>query len=257
MSTTTILAQVALGLYEGDQMVWATQTWLNETYGSNAAFDTIDADGITGTSTVTALAKALQIELGVTPADGIIGADTLSKFTAMKRQDDDDDSTSNLNIIIQGALWCKGYSAGFNGKFDEQTETGIKQMQYDAGLSTQDGIVNGMILKSLLSMTYFVLPYDESSRTDNMLNIQTAQRWLNNKYAEKIGQLQACDGIVSRGNCKALIYGLQVEQGQSNPDGIWGNNTQSLCPTLSISNYKNYSANYTYLLQIALYFMGT
>ena len=259
MSIEEIMEQISQGLYEGDRMVWATQTWLNETYGHLDCFNTIATDGITGTGTVTALAKALQIELNVSPVDGIIGTGTLNAFTPMSKQDDNDNSTSNLNVIIQGALWCKGYNAAFNGMFDEPTETGIKQMQSDAGLSVQDGIVNGMILKSLLTMTYFVLPYGgnySDSERAQMNKIRTAQRWLNNKYASSIGQLQACDGIVSRGNCKALIYGLQVTQGQSNPDGIWGNNTQSLCPTLSINNYQNYSSNYTYLLQIALYFMG-
>lgn len=255
MSTDEIIELVEQGLYEGDRMVWATQTWLNETYCSNVAFNTINADGITGTGTVNALAKALQIELNVTPVDGIIGTSTLNTFTTMQRQNDDDDSTSNLNVIIQGALWCKGYYASFNGKFDEQTETGIKQMQADAGLSTQNGIVDGIILKALMSMTYFKISTEENV-TERMLRIQEIQRGLNNKYAITIGELQACDGIISRGNCKALIYGIQIEEGQESPDGIWGDITKSLCPTISINNYRNYSRNYTYLIQYALYFMG-
>ena len=40
------------------------------------------------------------------------------------------------------------------------------------------------------------------------------------------------DGITGQATFKALIYALQIEIGISNPDGIFGNDTLSKCPTL-------------------------
>ena len=47
-----------------DVMVLKTQEWLNETYGNDSRFNRVDEDGATGWSTIYALTRALQIELG-------------------------------------------------------------------------------------------------------------------------------------------------------------------------------------------------
>ncbi|WP_136711253.1 peptidoglycan-binding protein [Clostridium tyrobutyricum] len=67
-----------------DQMVLEVQEWLNNTYGSNSNYTPITADGITGGGTVAALITALQIELGIQPADGVFGGATQAFFELKK-----------------------------------------------------------------------------------------------------------------------------------------------------------------------------
>ncbi|HAT1362539.1 TPA: peptidoglycan-binding protein, partial [Corynebacterium striatum] len=100
-----------------DQMVLKTQQWLNRTYRSKAGFGSVIEDGYTGWGTVNALIRALQIELGMTTTANNFGPGTISRFQSrwpngIRQQDDGAQETSNVYGIIQGALWCKGYSAG-------------------------------------------------------------------------------------------------------------------------------------------------
>lgn len=59
-----------------DEMVRNVQIWLNQTYTPDL-IGTVDTDGITGNTTVSAMIKALQIELSVNPIDGVFGNDTI------------------------------------------------------------------------------------------------------------------------------------------------------------------------------------
>ena len=59
------------------------------------------------------------------------------------------------------------------------------------------------------------------------------QEWLNKTYGDVAGfPVVDEDGITGQATFKALIYALQIEIGISNPDGIFGNDTLSKCPTL-------------------------
>ena len=63
-----------------DVMVLATQKWLNSTYGNNPGFVKIEENGKTGWTTIYALRRALQIELGITATSSNFGPTTTARF---------------------------------------------------------------------------------------------------------------------------------------------------------------------------------
>lgn len=237
-----------------DSRVLEVQEWLNSTYGGNSNYSTIDEDGITGSETCKALIKAMQIELSVSPVDGVWGDDTSSAFSSLSVDSDSTDESIQRQIyILQGGFYCKGIDpGGFTGYFGEDTEAAVIEFETDAGLTTQTGIASAMIMKALLNTDAYTL----LSGGDSM--IRTIQQALNDNYYEYIG-LIPCDGVYAKVTCRALISGLQVEQkkeySDTDVDGIWGTTTMSRCPTLqrygTVTNKQ-----YVYLLQYALYVNG-
>ncbi|QLG38567.1 DUF1906 domain-containing protein [Paenibacillus sp. E222] len=225
-----------------DESVYKVQSWLNYTYVHTPGFEPINQDGITGWSTVKALIRALQVEIGVAP-DGDFGPGTLAKCPTISSNT----TNENLILILQGGLYCKGYNPiGFDGQFGTGTQKAVASLQADAGLPMPtDGIATPVILKAILNMDAFVNMGDAK--------IRSIQQYLNNKYFTYLGPklgLIPCDGIYSSKTNRAVIYGLQVEQGNTNPDGVFGPTTLSLCPTLNIGNTKT---NFIVLFQYALY----
>ena len=103
-----------------DTMVLKTQQYLNAMYGGNAGYNVIEENGKTGWTTIYALTRAFQIELGITETANNFGATTIRLFKEkypnwIVQQDSSDTTTSRVYAIIQGALWCKGYSTGTSG----------------------------------------------------------------------------------------------------------------------------------------------
>ncbi|MGL4570467.1 MAG: glycoside hydrolase domain-containing protein [Clostridium sp.] len=223
-----------------DQMVLETQKWLNKTY--KGRISALTEDGITGWSTIRALTKALQLELGA-GADGLWGPGTESKCPTISSNS----GNKNIITILQCGLYCKGYEGGgIDGNYTAKTSSGISSLKRDAGLSDTSGSATPLIFKALLStMDGFVL----ASAGDD--NVRKIQQNLNRDYYKVIG-LIACNGVYSRDTNRALIKALQVEEGSS-PDGIWGPGTQNKCPTIpgSRSNKK-----FVLLLQYSLYVNG-
>lgn len=237
-----------------DLYVKEVQEWLNSTYGEHDGFSIIDEDGITGNATCTALVKAMQIELGITPIDGVWGTATSNAFTPLSTDTDSSNiSYKNRIYILQGGLYCKGYNPyGFNGVFGDDTASAVRQFKSDAGLSNPTERATAAVLKALLNTDAYTL----LSNGDSM--IRTIQQSLNSKYYSYTG-LIPCDGIYAKTTCSALITGLQVEQkkeySDTTVDGLWGPTTMSRCPTLS--RYSTVSnKQYVYLLQYALYANG-
>lgn len=250
-----------------DQMVLKTQQWLNGIYKDNSNYKIIPEDGATGWTTITALTTALQIELGISTPNGSFGPATRSAFEnlSIDSQPQNDWSESAIIsyqhkiFILQGALFCKGYNpGGFTGTFGTNTEAAIKQLQTDAGLSNANGVVDSILMKALLSMDAFqMLTYGEyKDKCDQ--KIRTIQQYLNKNYISNasfsidIG-LVPCNGIYDRSTNKALIYALQIEEGISTPNGVFGPSTKSKCPVLSLGSTKT---KFIYLLQFALYCNG-
>ncbi len=250
-----------------DQMVLKTQQWLNGIYKDNSNYKIIPEDGATGWTTITALTTALQIELGISTPNGSFGPATRSAFEnlSIDSQPQNDWSESAIIsyqhkiFILQGALFCKGYNpGGFTGTFGTNTEAAIKQLQTDAGLSNANGVVNSILMKALLSMDAFqMLTYGEyKDKCDQ--KIRTIQQYLNKNYISNtsfsidIG-LVPCNGIYDRSTNKDLIYALQIEEGISTPNGVFGPSTKSKCPVLSLGSTKT---KFIYLLQFALYCNG-
>ena len=262
-----------------DEMVYKTQQWLNATYGGRNGYNELDLSddsnikGRTGWTTIYALTRALQIELGIaSPADNF-GNGTKAKFKELYPngiQPAGESATHNIYGIIQGALWCKGYSTGhFPGAlgsldthFDDSVADAIIELKEDAGLINPNGVVTLNVMKALLSMDYFVIGYG----TGGDEGIRLIQQELNRNYENYIG-LMPCDGVYGRNTNKALIYALQAEEGLTAPgsgvgteaNGNFGPTTQRLCPTLpdtsnSLSTEKEYK--FTKLLQHSLYCNG-
>ncbi|AKL85326.1 YbfG [Bacillus atrophaeus UCMB-5137] len=231
-----------------DEMVLQTQEWLNETYGGKHGYNTVEENGKTGWQTIYGLTRALQIELGISePADNF-GPTTQKLFKPLKRQAPDSEP-NNMNYILQGALWCKGFSpCAFTGVFFEQTENAVKKFQKAAGLTTQDGVVTALIMKALLDMSAFRLVPGGNSR------VRQIQQNLNRDYNDYIG-LMPCDGLYARDTNKALIYALQKEEGMSTSvaNGFFGNGTTNLCPTLTPGDSRT---GFVLIVQYALYCNG-
>lgn len=243
-----------------DIMVAATQDWLWAHYGQKSWFwrdcpkpNTLNY-GKTGWHTVYTLLRVFQYIVGI--PDGSItnnfGAGTTAKYEAyglMKK------TTfvkhDPLHQVMQGALWCKGYSTGkylnqnedyLDDTFDADVEFAVKVMQEHAGVA-QTGVVSVNLMKALLSMDYFKMPSYENSGADE--KVREFQQFMNGRYESYIG-IGSCDGFYGRETNKSLIFAIQAEEklpvGVAN--GAFGNTTQRCLPTLPYLN-KEFSYNGT------------
>ena len=228
-----------------DLYVENAQKWLNETYGQDSRYNIIEVNGKTGWTTIYALTRALQIELGIQATADNFGPTTISKFNAkypngIHQQGDDDESSDNIYGIIQGALSCKGYDFGANHPtchFYDGTGSAIKKLKSDAGSSDTSSNVTLNIMKALLSMDAFVRVYNGDEK------IREIQQYLNKNYEEYIG-LMPCDGLYGRSTNKALIFALQACEGLNvdQATGNFGTTTKKCCPTIPYQQLeKNYS----------------
>ena len=236
-----------------DQAILKTQQWLNKTYSGKNGYTQISEDGVTGWGTIKGLTTALQIELGISSPNGNFGPATSAAFKDLSTSS----TQTNQIYILQGALFCKGYNpGGFTGIFGDNTKNAITKLQADAGLSNPTGVVNSLLMKSLLSMDAFVLLNYGEFYGDSC--IRTIQQNLNRDYssnqyfAKDIG-LVPCDGIYGRSTNKALLYALQIEEGIAVPNGVFGPATKANCPTIPT---KTTNPKFVYLLQYALYCNG-
>ncbi|MBL7576461.1 Peptidoglycan-binding (PGRP) domain of peptidoglycan hydrolases-containing protein [Peptoniphilus asaccharolyticus DSM 20463] len=237
-----------------DQMVLETQKWLNETYGKDSRFKKVDENGKTGWPTINALTRALQIELGISNTADNFGPGTQSLFSkkwpsGISEQNKDDKTTSNVYSIIQGALWCKGYSvgSGISQNFYSGTGTAIKKLKADMGIGG-DSTVTLDIMKALLSMQQFVL----LSRYCGRFVIRDMQQKINRKYREYTGIIPT-DGLYGREMNKAMIKILQSIQGYSptQATGNFGNGTKSKLVTITQNNYGSYP-DYLWIAKVML-----
>ena len=221
-----------------DQMVLKTQVWLNETYGNDARYNIISENGQTGWNTIYALTRALQIELGITTTADNFGPSTQARFTqkypqGIMQQEDDDPNEDNVYAIIQGALWCKGYSTGnyeITKHFYSGTAQGIMSLKLDAlgsSINIPDSTVTSNIMKALLSMNQYVLLKSYGGTEE----IRTIQQNLNREYEDYVG-LMPTDGLYGREMNQALIKVLQAIEGLSpaEANGNFGPTTKRLCP---------------------------
>lgn len=230
-----------------DEMVLKVQQWANKTYTGRKGYTTISEDGQTGWGTIRALIRGLQLEIGIPDPTGSFGPATTDACPTLSSNSDyTNGSISNQIRILQGAMYCKGYNpTGFTGIYGDGTKAAISRFQKDAGLKNVDGIASPMIIKALLNMDAFINVGDDK--------IRTIQQNLNRDYYQLLFKplgLIPCDGRYARSTNKALIYALQSEQGSASPDGSFGSNTKSLCPTLNVGSTKT---KFVALIQYALY----
>ncbi|RDU22195.1 glycoside hydrolase domain-containing protein [Anaerosacchariphilus polymeriproducens] len=226
-----------------DQMVLETQKWLNLTYGRDPRFEKVTESGHTGWNTINGLIIALQIELGIQQTAASFGNGTKAKFNekypnGIKQQNNSDKSTSNVYSIIQGSLWCKGYSTGnhITQNFYSETGRAIKELKSDMGIGG-DSTVTLDVMKALLSMQQFVL-LKAYGGTEVVRNIQ---KTINQNYKNYTGIIP-CDGLYGREMNKALIQILQSLEGYSPNEatGNFGNGTRSKLKKVTSGNANSY-----------------
>ncbi|MCD7035363.1 DUF1906 domain-containing protein [Metabacillus sp. GX 13764] len=234
-----------------DQMVLKVQQWLNNTYSGVQGFTPIPEElyGKTGWTTMYALTRALQHELGITVLVDNFGNGTKAAY---ERQGllSEGDSRANLVYILQGGLLCKGYNpGGFTGTFGPGTRSAVMKIQSDTGMHTIDGVVYSHIFKAILTMDAYILIGDNGDS-----KVRAIQQALNASYYTTAG-IQPCDGIYSRNTNKSLMYGIQTEEGISAAEqtGSMGPTTKSRLPYLLMGSSN---VNFVRLLQFVLYLNG-
>lgn len=264
----------------GDDKLYLTQRWLNKTYKNVAGYETIDEDGENRGDTVKALIQALQHELGINPVTKNFGPATSAAYQKNILYPQEG-VTDNKFVILQGALWCKGYSGGYDNLtydernddvivkavFDEAMEKSIIQLKTDAGLENPDSVVTLNVMKALLSMDAFVLL--KGTSFEPKPEIRTAQQKFNRKYERYIG-IMPCDGIFSANTQRAIIKILQALEGRTAElTTTFGEQTKAHCPEIPYKRNstaaKNYNgeyysnadiANFTELIQFTLFVNG-
>ena len=167
-----------------DQKVLEVQRWMNTTYFGNKNWVQVETDGETGIKTVAGLIRALQIELGL-DVDGSFGPGTKSAFNSLypnglsKNIIADTQQQKNINVIVNGGLFCRGIAGDWNNLelFSDTTEEGIITMKTQLGLENPDGIVRAIDMKAILTT-------DAYTTIDNEYNIKVReiQQALNRKY---------------------------------------------------------------------------
>ncbi|MFD5261190.1 glycoside hydrolase domain-containing protein [Bacillus wiedmannii] len=235
-----------------DLAVLAVQTWVNDKYGKVAGFQPAPLNGKTSWSTVYALTRALQVELGITSLADAFGPTTASKYKQWGEMTlgkvPTDAKGKAIVQILKGAMYCKGYNPGkFDDVFDENTKNAVVSLQKDAGLPITDGKVYDYIFKAFLTMDAYRLTPGGDAK------VRQIQQDLNNKYYKTSG-VQPTDGHYQRGTNKALVYGLQTEMGiaAGSQTGSIGPATRDGLPTLK----EGSSSRFVTLFQYALYFNG-
>ena len=230
-----------------DQKVLMTQKWLNATYKNFNGYISCTEDGQTGNGTVASLISALQIEIGVSTPTGEFGPMTAELCPTVQSG-----AKGHIVNIIQGGLWCKGFSSqDLTQDFDNTTVSGVNQFKMAAGL-TADRKVDAKTMKGLLSTDAVVLISGGDSR------IRAIQQALNNKYSDYFWMdlnICPCDGVYGRNTCNALLYAFQKEVGIDEPNGVFGPGTAQGANDHNVALNSRQTA-LVYLLQYMLYVNG-
>ncbi|HDX9612639.1 TPA: DUF1906 domain-containing protein, partial [Bacillus toyonensis] len=235
-----------------DQMVKQAQEWVNSTYKGRAGYDEIKVTGTTGWSTMWALTKALQLELGITATSTRFGDGTLAELAKKCPISTTSNTNTNIVKIIQAALYCKGYGpGGITGTYGPGTQSAIASMQKNLGSTSNDGAVTPKLFKALLTMDAYVVVNNGSE------NIRKIQQWLNNKYINRAEfYYMPCDGNYSRDVQKALVFAIQYEEGLQDgvANGDFGPTTKEKIKSVVLK--EGSTGPFVYLFQAALIFNG-
>lgn len=217
-----------------DEMVLATQKWLNQTYGNVSGFGSVPENGKTGWDTVYGLIRAAQHEMGIAGLVNNWGPGSRQKWDSKYRNNFKVGYKHNVVKILQGGFYCKGINpGGFTGTASSETINAIGTMKQDAGLTDISNVPDSDFMGALLSMKQFNLVLGGDPK------VQAMQRELNGSYIkyfvadDSLGYLPA-DGIFQRETNAALIYALQAEEGLAvgKANGVYGPKTQELTPTI-------------------------
>jgi peptidoglycan hydrolase-like protein with peptidoglycan-binding domain len=251
-----------------DPWVTNTQNWLNDTYGAVSGWKPVVVTGQTGWSTMYALTRALQYELGIATLSDTFGPTTISKLNGVgdigSGTASDATATSkvrsvaNVYNIIRGALFCKGYNGGngvLDGTWSSLTTSAVQTIRQDIGLAAGSGVVSAKLFKALLTMDAYVLVSGGSTQ------IRAIQRDLNSRYLARTDfYILPTDGFFSRSVQSALIYAIQYEEGLADgvANGTFGPTTQSNLKTQAVLSEGSVDSSkwFVHLFQAALTFNG-
>ena len=123
--------------------IYDIQEWLNRHYNTGLALD-----NMYGPKTKSALIKGLQTELNTQfkkglVVDGIWGNKTYNACINVRQG-----AKGNITMLIQMALFVKGYKLAMDKDFESDTEAKVKEFQKANGLSV-DGVVGKNTFKKL------------------------------------------------------------------------------------------------------------
>ncbi|MFE0819588.1 glycoside hydrolase domain-containing protein [Streptomyces sp. NPDC058847] len=196
-----------------DEMVRSAQRFVNSVYGEAKIGMEVEEDGKTGWQLMYALTRALQYELGITDLSNAFGPKTLSNLQATWPSIGFRDTPANVTMIIQSALYAKGYDgSGINGIYDERTADAVTLMMQRMGVASAYPGSNLVpkVFKALLTMDAYVVVNNGSD------TVRDIQRWLNGRYVERRDFfVMPCDGHYSRNVATAMIYAVQYDVGMS------------------------------------------
>ena len=125
--------------------IYDIQEWLNRHYNTGLALD-----NIYGPKTKAALIKGLQTELNTQynkglAVDGIFGNATKNACINVR-----EGAEGNITMLIQMALFIKGYNLSMDKKFGPDTTAKVKEFQKANGLSV-DGICGKLTFEKLFA----------------------------------------------------------------------------------------------------------
>jgi peptidoglycan hydrolase-like protein with peptidoglycan-binding domain len=211
-----------------DEMVLRAQRFINSIYGNVPGITKVAEDGITGWSTMRALTRCLQHELGGTALSDNFGPTTMSTLqSTWPSVGPGTGAPANLVRIIQSGLYCKGYDGGgIDGIFNDHVAAAVQKLKSDAGVS---GVYPGAdvvpkVFKALLNMDAYVVVSGGNPV------VRSIQQWMNARYVNRTGFfIVPCDGYFSRDVQKALMLAVQFELGMSDSEatGVFGPATQA------------------------------
>ncbi|MFC9426771.1 glycoside hydrolase domain-containing protein [Streptomyces sp. NPDC056987] len=211
-----------------DEMVRKAQQFINGVYGGKLGIDRIPETGATGWTTMFALTRALQYELGITGLSDTFGPTTLS--TLQSKYPTLNSATvpsENFTKIIQSGLYCKGYDGGdIDGTYNSRVAASVTKLKQDMGVDFvhPGGSLVPKVFKGLLNMDAYVTVNGGSD------TIRAVQRWLNGAYINRRDFFVIpADGHHSRDVAKSMLFAVQYELGMADgtANGVFGPGTQS------------------------------
>jgi peptidoglycan hydrolase-like protein with peptidoglycan-binding domain len=211
-----------------DEMVRRAQTFVNTAYAGKLGIDRVPETGVTGWTTMFALTRALQYELGITALSDTFGPTTLNTLqTKYPRLNSGTVPSENFCRIIQSGLYCKGYDGGeIDGKYNERVQASMTRLKQDMGVdfAFPGSDLTPKVFKGLLNMDAYITVNGGSDA------IRAVQRWLNGEFVNRRDfNIIPCDGHHSRDVAKSMLYAVQFTIGMADgvANGVFGPGTQA------------------------------
>jgi peptidoglycan hydrolase-like protein with peptidoglycan-binding domain len=216
-----------------DPMVLMAQRFINNVYGSVSGIPEVEEDGRTGWTTMYALTRCLQYELGITSLSDSFGPTTLATLTSRYPSIDLATGANRIVRIIQAALYCKGYDGGevdpFNlptGLYSDRVAAAVRRLKSNAGVANAfpGSAMVPKLFKALLTMDAYVVVGNGNG------TVRAIQQWMNESYVHRANFfIIPCDGHFSRDVQKALMLAIQFQIGMSDDvaNGVFGPGTQA------------------------------